>query len=153
MIWLIFKKLWISETEYKIRQFRDDGTERFVDEDHAGYLRWLTAGHTPEEVPYVPPVVPADDDPDLLRLAKREKIALIRSTFLELVKENYDPVEISIRSMKAIDNLSKGQVVGAKFTNMVTDLDHYITWRNNRIQAVRACTLVSQVEAIEVTYP
>lgn len=124
-----------------------------MDSDHAGYLRWLAAGNMPEEVPYVPPVVPADDDPDLLRLAKRQKIALIRGKFLALVEENYDPVEISIRSMKAIDNLSKGQVVGAKFTNMVTDLDHYITWRNNRIQAVRACTLVSQVEAIEVTYP
>lgn len=150
---MIFKKIWTSATEYKIRQCRDDGIERYVDSDHAGYLRWLAAGNMPEEVPYVPPVVPADDDPDLLRLAKREKIALIRSTFLELVKENYDPVEISIRNMKAIDNLSQSKAVGAKFTNMVADLDTYITWRNNLIQAVRACTLVSQVEAIEVTYP
>jgi len=55
--------------------------------------------------------------------------------------------------MKAVDNLSQSKPVGAKFTNMVADLDPYITWRNNRIQAVRACTLVSQVEAIEVTYP
>lgn len=124
-----------------------------MDSDHAGYLRWLAAGNMPEEVPYVPPVVPADDDPDLLRLAKREKIALIRSTFLDLVEENCDPVEISIRSMKAIDNLSQSKAVGAKFTAMVADLEPYITWRNNLIQAVRACTLVSQVEAIEVTYP
>jgi len=148
-----FKKIFISATEFKIRQYRDDGMERYVDQDHAGYLRWLAAGNVPEDVPYVPPEIPADDDPALLRQAKRQKIALIRDKFLALVEENYDPVEISIRSMKAIDNLSKGQVVGAKFTNMVTDLDHYITWRNNRIQAVRACTLVSQVEAIEVTYP
>jgi len=124
-----------------------------VDSDHAGYLRWLAAGNMPEEVPYVPPVVPADDDPDLLRLAKREKIALIRSTFLDLVEENHDPVEISIRNMKAVYNLSQSKPVGAKFTNMVADLDPYITWRNDLIQAVRACTLVSQVEAIEVTYP
>jgi len=150
---MLFKKIWISETAYKIRQYRDDGADRWVDEDHAGYLRWLAAGNTPEEVAYVPPVVPADDDPTLLKQAKREKIALIRSTFLELVKENYDPVEISIRNMKAIDNLSQSKAVGAKFTNMVADLDTYITWRNNLIQAVRACTLVSQVEAIEVTYP
>ena len=150
---MLFKKIWISETAYKIRQYRDDGTDRWVDEDHAGYLRWLAAGNTPEEVAYVPPVVPADDDPTLLKQAKREKIALIRSTFLELVEENYDPVEISIRNMKAIDNLSQSKAVGAKFTNMVADLDTYITWRNNLIQAVRACTLVSQVEAIEVTYP
>ena len=148
-----FKKIFISATEFKIRQYRDDGMETYVDQDHAGYLRWLAAGNVPEEVAYVPPEIPADDDPALLRQAKRQKIALIRGKFLALVEENYDPVEISIRSMKAIDNLSKGQVVGAKFTNMVTDLDHYITWRNNRIQAVRACTLVSQVEAIEVTYP
>lgn len=150
---MLFKKIWVSSVAYKIWQVRDDGIERWVDEDHGGYLRWLATGNVPEEVAYVPPVAPADDDPVLLRQAKRQKIALIRSKFLELVEENYDPVEISIRSMKAIDNLSKGQVVGAKFTNMVTDLDHYITWRNNRIQAVRACTLVSQVEAIEVTYP
>lgn len=147
-----FKKIWISQTEYKIRQYRNDGTDRWVDEDHAGYIRWLAAGNTPEEVPYVPPVVPADDDPDLLRLAKREKIALIRSTFLDLVEENYDPVEISIRNMKAVDNLSQAKPVGAKFTNMVTDLDPYITWRNNLIRSVRACTLVSQVVSISVTY-
>jgi len=150
---MFYRKIFISESVYRIRQYRDDNSNRFVDEDHAGYLRWLAAGNVPEEVAYVPPEIPADDDPALLRQAKRQKIALIRGKFLALVEENYDPVEISIRSMKAIDNLSKGQVVGAKFTNMVTDLDHYITWRNNRIQAVRACTLVSQVEAIEVTYP
>ena len=150
---MFYRKIFISESVYRIRQYRDDNSNRFVDEDHAGYLRWLAAGNVPEEVPYVPPEIPADDDPALLRQAKRQKIALIRGKFLALVEENYDPVEISIRSMKAIDNLSKGQVVGAKFTNMVTDLDTYITWRNNLIQAVRACTLVSQVEAIEVTYP
>ena len=148
-----FKKIFISATEFKIRQYRDDGMERYVDQDHAGYLRWLAAGNVPEDVPYVPPEIPADDDPALLRQAKRQKIALIRGKFLALVEENYDPVEISIRNMKAIDNLSQSKAVGAKFTNMVADLDTYITWRNNLIQAVRACTLVSQVEAIEVTYP
>lgn len=148
-----FKKIFISATEFKIRQYRDDGMERYVDQDHAGYLRWLAAGNVPEEVAYVPPEIPADDDPALLRQAKRQKIALIRGKFLALVEEDYDPVEISIRSMKAIDNLSKGQVVGAKFTNMVANLDPDITWRNTLIQSVRACTLVSQVEAIEVTYP
>ena len=148
-----FKKIFISATEFKIRQYRDDGMERYVDQDHAGYLRWLAAGNVPEEVAYVPPVAPADDDPVLLRQAKRQKIALIRSKFLELVEADYDPVEIAIRDMRAIDNLSQSKAVGAKFTNMVADLDPYITWRNNLIQSVRACTLVSQVEAIEVTYP
>ena len=149
---MLFKKIFYSDTEYKIRQFRDDGTERFVDEDHAGYLRWLTAGHTPEEVPYVPPVVPADDDPDLLRLAKRQKIRDIRAMFLSLVAEDYDPTEIAIRNMKAIDNLSQSKAVGAKFTNMLADLDPYITWRNTKVQAVRACALVSEVQAIQVAY-
>ena len=150
---MLFKKIYISETEFKIKQHRDDGTERFVDIDHAGYLRWLAAGNVPEEVPYVPPVAPADDDQTLLRQAKRQKIALIRNKFLALVEEKYDPVEISIRNMKAIDNLGQSKAVGAKFTNMVADLDPYITWRNNLIQSVRACTLVSQVEAIVVAYP
>ena len=150
---MLFRKIWISPTGYKIKQYRDDGTERWVDEDHAGYLRWLAAGNVPEEVAYVPPVAPADDDPVLLRQAKRQKIALIRSKFLELVKADYDPVEIAIRDMRAIDNLSQAKPVGAKFANMVTDLDPYITWRNNLIQAVRACTLVSQVAAISVAYP
>jgi len=148
-----FKKIFISATEFKIRQYRDDGMERYVDQDHAGYLRWLAAGNVPEEVPYVPPEIPADDDPALLRQAKRQKIALIRGKFLALVEENYDPVEISIRSMKAIDNLSQAKPVGTKFTNMLADLDPYIIWRNNLIHAVRACTLVSQVAAIQVAYP
>lgn len=150
---MLFRKIWISPTGYKIKQYRDDGTERWVDEDHAGYLRWLAAGNTPEEVLYVPPVAPADDDPVLLRQAKRQKIALIRSKFLELVEADYDPVEIAIRDMRAIDNLSQAKPVGAKFTAMVADLDPYITWRNNLIQSVRACTLVSQVVAISVAYP
>ena len=72
---------------------------------------------------------------------------------MELVEADYDPVEIAIRNMKAIDNLSQSKAVGAKFTNMVANLDPDITWRNTLIQSVRACTLVSQVEAIEVTYP
>jgi len=149
---LIFKKIWTSATEYKIRQCRDDGIERYVDSDHAGYLRWLAAGNMPEEVPYVPPVVPADDDPDLLRLAKRQKIRDIRAMFLSLVAEDYDPTEIAIRNMKAIDNLSQSKAVGAKFTNMLADLDPYITWRNTKVQAVRACALVSEVQAIQVAY-
>ena len=148
-----FKKIFISATEFKIRQYRDDGMERFVDQDHAGYIRWLAAGNTPEEVLYVPPVAPPDDDPALLKRAKRDKIAIIKSTFLELVEADYDPAEIAIRNMKAIDNLSQAKVVGSKFTNMVADLDPYITWRNNLIQSVRACTLVSQVVAISVAYP
>jgi len=147
-----FKKIWISETAYKIRQYRNDGTDRWVDEDHQGYLRWLAAGNMPEEVPYVPPVVPADDDPDLLRLAKRQKIRDIRAMFLSLVAEDYDPTEIAIRNMKAIDNLSQSKAVGAKFTNMLADLDPYITWRNTKVQAVRACALVSEVQAIQVAY-
>lgn len=148
-----YSKIWTNESSSRIRQYRDDGTHRWVDEDHAGYLRWLAAGNTPEEVPYVPPVIPADDSPGLLRQAKRQKINDIRRMFLELVSDTYDPVEISIRNMKAIDNLSQSKAVGAKLTAMVADLDPYITWRNNLIQAVRACTLVSQVVAISVTYP
>lgn len=148
-----FKKIWISATEYKIRQYRNDGTERWVDDDHQGYLHGLAAGNTPEEVAYVPPVVPADDDPAILTQAKREKIWAIRSMFMELVEDTYDPVEISIRNMKAIDNLNQAKPVGTKFTNMLADLDPYIIRRNNLIQAVRACTLVSQVTAIQVSYP
>ena len=147
-----FKKIFISATEFKIRQYRDDGMERYVDQDHAGYLRWLAAGNVPEEVPYVPPVVPADDDPALLEQAKRQKIRDIRAMFLSLVAEDYDPTEIAIRNMKAIDNLSQSKAVGAKFTNMLADLAPYITWRNTKVQAVRACALVSEVQAIQVAY-
>lgn len=145
-----YTKIWTSESAYKIRQCRNDGRERWVDENHGGYLRWLAAGNVPEEVAYVPQ---ADDDPALLRQAKRQKIRDIRELFLSLVEENYDSTEIAIRNMKAIDNLSQSKAVGAKFTNMVANLDPDITWRNTLIQSVRACTLVSQVEAIEVTYP
>lgn len=123
-----------------------------MDSDHAGYLRWLAAGNMPEEVPYVPPVVPADDDPALLEQAKRQKIRDIRAMFLSLVAEDYDPTEIAIRNMKAIDNLSQSKAVGAKFTNMLADLAPYITWRNTKVQAVRACALVSEVQAIQVAY-
>ena len=147
-----YSKIWTNESSSRIRQYRDDGTHRWVDEDHAGYLRWLAAGNTPEEVPYVPPVVPADDDPALLKQAKRQKIRDIRAMFLSLVAEDYDPTEIAIRNMKAIDNLSQSKAVGAKFTNMLADLDPYITWRNTKVQAVRACALVSEVQAIQVAY-
>ena len=147
-----YTKIWTSESAYKIRQCRNDGRERWVDENHGGYLRWLAAGNVPEEVPYVPPVVPADDDPALLEQAKRQKIRDIRAMFLSLVAEDYDPTEIAIRNMKAIDNLSQSKAVGAKFTNMLADLAPYITWRNTKVQAVRACALVSEVQAIQVAY-
>lgn len=150
---MIFKRIYISGTDYKIRQYRDDGTIRFVDEDHGGYLRWLAAGNTPEEVAFIPPVVPDDNDPTLLKQAKREKIQEIRSIFLSLVEDTYDPAEIAIRDMAAISNLSQSKPAGAKFTNMLADLDPYITWRNMKVQTVRACALVSQVEAISISYP
>ena len=150
---MFYRKIFISESVYRIRQYRDDNSNRFVDEDHAGYLRWLAVGNVPEEVPYIPPVIPADDDAMLLRQAKRQKIQDIRELFWSLVEADYDPAEIAIRNMKAIDNLSQSKAVGAKFTNMLANLDPFITWRNTLIQSVRACTLVSQVEAIEVTYP
>lgn len=150
---MIFKKIFISETEFKIRQYRDDGRERFVDQDHAGYLRWLAAGNVPEEVPYVPPVIPADDDPELLRQAKQDKIAIIRREFMALVAENFDAAEIAIRNMKEIVAIREGKAQTAKFTNMLADLDPYITWRHSKIQAIRNCTLVSQVNAILISYP
>lgn len=48
-----YVKVWISSTEYRIRQIRDDGIIRFVDEDHGGYLQWCAGGNVPEEIPYV----------------------------------------------------------------------------------------------------
>ena len=150
---MIFRKMWISETAYKIRQYRNDGRERYVDEDHGGYLRWLAAGNVPEEVPYVPPVVPADDDPIMVKGAKQRKVQAIREKFLELIEETYDPAEIAIRNMQAIDAHLQGKATPAKFTNMLANLDPYITWRHSKIQAIRNCTLVSQVNAILISYP
>lgn len=50
-----FKKVWFSETEYKIQQIRDVGPRRFVDEDYGQYVQWLAEGNVPEEVPLVVP--------------------------------------------------------------------------------------------------
>lgn len=52
-----YDKVWISEAEYRIRQIRDDGMIRFVDDDYEGYVQWLAAGNVPEELPYVMSII------------------------------------------------------------------------------------------------
>ena len=56
-----YQKIYISGTDYKIRQIRDDDKIRFVDEDHHGYQGWITAGNTPVVIPFVPPPEPSVD--------------------------------------------------------------------------------------------
>ena len=74
-----YRKIWQSETEYRIEQRRDDGINRWVDEDYGQYVSWLALGNTPEEVAYVAPE-PAEPEPERLsiedRLAALEMIAL-----------------------------------------------------------------------------
>lgn len=149
-----YKKVWVSETEYRIKQFRDDGSIRWVADNHAGYLQWLSVGNVPEEIPYVPPTTPPAEYPLVtLKRVKKLKIRDIRDVFLDLVFDEYDPAEIAVRTMTAVDNLRQNKAVGAKFTNMVSYLDPYVTWRNNKIQAVKACTTVDAVAAITTSYP
>lgn len=74
-----YRKIWQSETEYKIEQRRDDEIVRWVDEDYGQYISWLALGNTPEEVAYVVPE-PVEPEPECLsiedRLAALEMIAL-----------------------------------------------------------------------------
>ena len=74
-----YRKIWQSETEYKIEQRRDDGINRWVDENYGQYVSWLALGNIPEEVAYVVPE-PVEPEPEQLsiedRLAALEMIAL-----------------------------------------------------------------------------
>ena len=74
-----YRKIWQSETEYKIEQRRDDEIVRWVDEDYGQYVSWLALGNTSEEVAYVAPE-PVEPEPEQLsiedRLAALEMIAL-----------------------------------------------------------------------------
>jgi hypothetical protein len=53
-----YKKIGVSPTQYKIEQVRDDGLVRWVDADHAAFLKWKAEGNVPEKIEYVPPIVP-----------------------------------------------------------------------------------------------
>jgi len=74
-----YRKVWQSETEYRIEQCRDDGRVRWVDENYGQYVAWLALGNTPEEVAYVAPE-PVEPEPEQFsiedRLAALEMIAL-----------------------------------------------------------------------------
>jgi hypothetical protein len=72
-----YRKIWQSETEYKIEQRRDDEIVRWVDEDHGQYVAWLALGNTPEEVAYVAPEpVEPEPKPQIDRLADIEAALL-----------------------------------------------------------------------------
>lgn len=59
---MIFKKIWISATEYRIEQIREDGRTRYVDEDYGQYVDWLNQGNIPEAVEYVAPALPTTEE-------------------------------------------------------------------------------------------
>jgi len=148
-----YRKIGISSTAYKIEQVRDDGLIRWVDADHAGFLKWKAEGNVPEKIEYVPPIVPPDDDPILLATAKKEKIRAIRAEFSRLIEDEYDATAIGLRNAKAIEALQTGKAVPAAFTAMMVYIAPYEAWRAAKIVAVKACTLVSQVAAVTVSYP
>jgi len=148
-----YKKIGVSPTAYKIEQVRDDGLIRGVDADHGGYLKWKAEGNVPEKIEYVPPIVPPDDDPVLLAAAKREKIQAIRAEFTRLIEDEYDAFSIGLKNMAAINAISKSNALPASFTVMKAYIDPVETWRNDMIAAVKACTLVTQVVAVVVSYP
>ena len=140
-----YRKIGVSPTDYKIQQIRDDDLTRWVDEDHAGFLTWKAKGNTPEKTEYVLPIVPKDDDPILLATAKTEKIRSIRSEFANRIEDEYDAFAIGLKNMAAIAALSKGGAIPASFAAMKSYIDPIEVERNEKITAVKACTLVSQV--------
>ena len=71
-----YRKVWISETEYKIEQQRDDGTIRWVTEDHGAYVAWLDDGNIPEEVEYIAPAPMSDEEG--WQQVREQRTALLR---------------------------------------------------------------------------
>lgn len=58
-----FEKVYQKDGSYFIRQTRDDGIVRQVDEDYHGYVDWVRANKEVIEVPYVAPPPPPKPKP------------------------------------------------------------------------------------------
>lgn len=79
----MYRKRWISETEYLIQQ-RAGGIWRQSSEESAGYLGWIAVGNAPEEIVYVAPEPP---QPPTLESLKSTKEAEIRAAYEAAQKE------------------------------------------------------------------
>ena len=71
----MYRKKWISETEYQLQQISSKGYWRNASEESAGYLAWIAAGNVPAEVEYVAPPAPPEPTLEELRTAKVREIA------------------------------------------------------------------------------
>lgn len=71
----MYRKKWISETEYQLQQMSSKGYWRNASEESAGYLAWIAAGNVPAEVEYVAPPAPPEPTLEELRTAKVREIA------------------------------------------------------------------------------
>jgi len=71
----MYRKKWISETEYQLQQMSSKGYWRTASEESKGYLAWIADGNVPGEVAYVAPPVPPEPTLEQLRAAKIREIA------------------------------------------------------------------------------
>lgn len=80
---MLYRKVWTSETEYRIQELFPDGRLRFISEDQPDYLTWLAKGNAPEEAAYVAPEPPTLDD---AKAAKRAELMRARD---EIIGEGF----------------------------------------------------------------
>jgi len=78
-----YEKVWISSTEYCIRETAPDGGERFVVEDQPDFLDWLADGNELEELPYVPPPPAPEPTLEEVKALKLEELVNARNNAID----------------------------------------------------------------------
>ena len=116
----MYRKRWISESEYLIQQ-RAGGIWRQSSEESAGYLGWIAAGNTPEEIAYVQPDPPVPPTLDELKRQKRDSIAAAR---YEQETGGVTVAGVAIRT----DRESQALITGAALKAM-QDADYVCRWK------------------------
>ncbi len=71
----MYRKKWISETEYQLQQMTTRGYWRTSSEESKGYLAWVATGNVLGEVAYVAPPAPQEPTLEELQAAKVREVA------------------------------------------------------------------------------
>lgn len=116
----MYRKRWISDTEYLIQQYAG-GRWRQSSEESAGFVRWLAEGNTPEEIAYVPPETPVPPTLDELKRQKRDTIAAAR---YEQETGGVTVAGVTVRT----DRESQALITGAALKAM-QDAEYVCRWK------------------------
>ena len=119
---------YISESDFIIIQDYENGFQREVSKERPAYLQWLSEGNSPEDIAYVPPVLP---DLAIYKQQKKEMLGNLSAHFC---------AELSVERVAGMTE---------KFTQEVRDS---MLARFTELTRKEITTLLTEAEQLEMNY-